>query len=232
MAKFFIDRPVFAWVLALIIVLGGHRDPAAADRAVPQYRAPIITVSTTYPGASAKTIEDTVVTPIEQELNGAPNLLYYESQSESSGLATINISFAPGSSSDLNSVEVQNRLKRVEARLPAEVRQQGVKVDKAGNNYMMFITVSSNPATRMRSSSATSCRRRSVDSIRRVPGVGAADLFGTEYAMRIWLDPAKLTGYNLTPLDVKAAVAEQNIQVAVGELGGTRRRLARSSTPR
>jgi multidrug efflux pump len=159
MAKFFIDRPVFAWVLALIIVLGGAAILQLPIAQYPNIAPPIITVSTTYPGASAKTIEDTVVTPIEQELNGAPNLLYYESQSESSGLATINISFAPGSSSDLNSVEVQNRLKRVEARLPAEVRQQGV-VDKAGNNYMMFITVSSNPATRMRSSSATSCRRR------------------------------------------------------------------------
>src|SRR5262249_49209756 len=144
MAKFFIDRPVFAWVLALIIVLGGML--AILQLPIAQYpniAPPIISVSTTYPGASAKTIEDTVVTPIEQELNAAPNLLYYESQSESSGLATINIAFAPGSSADLNSVEVQNRLKRVEARLPAEVRQQGVRVDKAGNNYMMFITVSS-----------------------------------------------------------------------------------------
>ena len=222
MAKFFIDRPVFAWVLALIIVLGGAL--AILQLPIAQYpniAPPIITVSTTYPGASAKTIEDTVVTPIEQELNGAPNLLYYESQSESSGLATINISFAPGSSSDLNSVEVQNRLKRVEARLPAEVRQQGVKVDKAGNNYMMFITVSSKSGNSDAIELGNFVSAQVVDSIRRVPGVGAADLFGTEYAMRIWLDPAKLTGYNLTPLDVKAAVAEQNIQVAVGELGGT-----------
>ena len=222
MAKFFIDRPVFAWVLALIIALGGVL--AILQLPIAQYpniAPPIITVSTTYPGASAKTIEDSVITPIEQELNGAPNLLYYESQSESSGLATINISFAPGSNADLNSVEVQNRLKRVEARLPAEVRQQGVRVDKAGNNYMMFITVSSKSGNSDAIELGNFVSAQVVDSIRRVPGVGAADLFGTEYAMRIWLDPAKLTGYNLTPLDVTAAVSEQNIQVAVGELGGT-----------
>ena len=222
MAKFFIDRPVFAWVLALIIVLGGVL--AILQLPIAQYpniAPPIISVSTTYPGASAKTIEDSVITPIEQELNGAPNLLYYESQSESSGLATINISFAPGSSADLNSVEVQNRLKRVEARLPAEVRQQGVKVDKAGNNYMMFITVSSKSGNSDAIELGNFVSAQVVDSIRRVPGVGAADLFGTEYAMRVWLDPAKLTGYNLTPLDVTAAVSEQNIQVAVGELGAT-----------
>jgi len=222
MAKFFIDRPVFAWVLALIIVLGGAL--AILQLPIAQYpniAPPIISVSTTYPGASAKTIEDTVVTPIEQELNGAPSLLYYESQSEASGLATINIAFAPGSNADLNSVEVQNRLKRVEARLPAEVRQQGVRVDKAGNNYMMFITVSSKSGNSDAIELGNFVSAQVVDSIRRVPGVGAADLFGTEYAMRIWLDPARLTGYNLTPLDVKAAVSEQNIQVAVGELGGT-----------
>ena len=222
MAKFFIDRPVFAWVLALIIVLGGML--AITQLPIAQYpniAPPIITVTTTYPGASAKTIEDSVITPIEQELNGAPNLLYYESQSESSGLATINISFAPGSNADLNSVEVQNRLKRVEARLPAEVRQQGVRVDKAGNNYMMFITVSSKSGKSDAIELGNFVSAQVVDSVRRVQGVGAADLFGTEYAMRIWLDPAKLTGYNLTPLDVTAAVSEQNIQVAVGELGGT-----------
>ena len=222
MAKFFIDRPVFAWVLALIIALGGLLSILQLPIAqYPNIAPPIITVTTTYPGASAKTIEDSVVTPIEQELNGAPNLLYYESQSESSGLATINISFAPGSNADLNSVEVQNRLKRVEARLPAEVRQQGVRVDKAGNNYMMFITVSSKSGKSDAIELGNFVSSQVVDSIRRVPGVGAADLFGTEYAMRIWLDPAKLTGYNLTPLDVTAAVSEQNIQVAVGELGGT-----------
>ncbi|MGO4306180.1 efflux RND transporter permease subunit [Cupriavidus sp. RAF12] len=222
MAKFFIDRPVFAWVLALIIALGGLL--AILQLPIAQYpniAPPIISVTTSYPGASAKTIEDSVVSVIEQELNGAPNLLYYESTSEASGLASINIAFAPGSNVDLNSVEVQNRLKRVEARLPAEVRQQGVKVDKAGNNYMMFITVSSKSGNSDAIALGNFVSAQVVDSIRRVPGVGSADLFGTEYAMRIWLDPAKLTGFNLTPLDVTAAVAEQNIQVAVGELGGT-----------
>ncbi|MBF6987678.1 MULTISPECIES: efflux RND transporter permease subunit [Cupriavidus] len=222
MAKFFIDRPVFAWVLALIIVLGGILSIMQLPIAqYPNIAPPTISVTATYPGASAKTLEDSVTSVIEQELNGAPNLLYYNSTSESTGLATITIAFAPGSNVDLNSVEVQNRLKRVEARLPAEVRQQGVRVDKAGNNYMMFLTVSSKSGTASAIQLGNYVSAQVIDSIRRVPGVGQADLFGTEYAMRIWLDPSKLTGYNLTPLDVTAAVSEQNVQVAVGELGGT-----------
>lgn len=222
MAKFFIDRPVFAWVLALIIVLGGLLSIVQLPIAqYPNIAPPTISVTATYPGASAKTLEDSVTSVIEQELNGAPNLLYYNSTSESSGLASITIAFAPGSNIDLNSVEVQNRLKRVEARLPAEVRQQGVRVDKAGNNYMMFLTITSKTGTADAIQLGNYISAQVIDSIRRVPGVGQADLFGTEYAMRIWLDPAKLTGYNLTPLDVTAAVGEQNIQVAVGELGGT-----------
>ncbi|WP_454736917.1 efflux RND transporter permease subunit [Cupriavidus necator] len=222
MAKFFIDRPVFAWVLALIIVLGGLLSIMQLPIAqYPNIAPPTISVTATYPGASAMTLEDSVTSVIEQELNGAPNLLYYNSTSESTGLATITIAFAPGSNVDLNSVEVQNRLKRVEARLPAEVRQQGVRVDKAGNNYMMFLTVSSKSGTASAIQLGNYVSAQVIDSIRRVPGVGQADLFGTEYAMRIWLDPAKLTGYNLTPLDVSNAVGEQNIQVAVGELGAT-----------
>ncbi|WP_354684763.1 efflux RND transporter permease subunit [Cupriavidus necator] len=222
MAKFFIDRPVFAWVLALIIVLGGLLSIMQLPIAqYPNIAPPTISVTATYPGASAKTLEDSVTSVIEQELNGAPNLLYYNSTSESTGLATITIAFAPGSNVDLNSVEVQNRLKRVEARLPAEVRQQGVRVDKAGNNYMMFLTVSSKSGTASAIQLGNYVSAQVIDSIRRVPGVGQADLFGTEYAMRIWLDPSKLTGYNLTPLDVSNAVSEQNVQVAVGELGAT-----------
>ncbi|CAG9182322.1 efflux RND transporter permease subunit [Cupriavidus respiraculi] len=222
MAKFFIDRPVFAWVIALIIVLGGilsiFQLPIAQ---YPNIAPPTISVSATYPGASAKTLEDSVTSVIEQELNGAPGLMYYTSTSESTGLATITIAFQPGSNVDLNSVEVQNRLKRVEARLPAEVRQQGVRVDKAGNNYMMFLTVTSKSGTATAIELGNYISANVIDSIRRVPGVGSADLFGTEYAMRIWLDPAKLTGFNLTPIDVTRAISEQNIQVAVGELGAT-----------
>lgn len=222
MAKFFIDRPVFAWVIALIIVLGGILSILNLPIAqYPNIAPPTISVSATYPGASAKTLEDSVTSVIEQELNGAPGLMYYQSTSESTGLATITIAFQPGSNVDLNSVEVQNRLKRVEARLPAEVRQQGVRVDKAGNNYMMFLTVTSKSGRATAIELGNYVSANVIDSIRRVPGVGQADLFGTEYAMRIWLDPAKLTGYNLTPLDVTNAISEQNVQVAVGELGAT-----------
>ncbi|MGY8526432.1 efflux RND transporter permease subunit [Paracidovorax citrulli] len=222
MAKFFIDRPVFAWVIALIIVLGGILSILSLPVAqYPNIAPPIISVTATYPGASAKTLEDSVTTVIEQELNGAPGLMYYNSTSESTGLATIQIAFQPGTNIDLNAVEVQNRLKRVEARLPEQVRQQGVQVQKAGNNYMMFLTVSSKSGAASAVELGNYVSASVLDSIRRVPGVGQADLFGTEYAMRIWLDPDKLIGFNLTPQDVTNAVAEQNVQVAVGELGGT-----------
>lgn len=222
MAKFFIDRPVFAWVIALIIVLGGLLSIKQLPIAqYPNIAPPTISVTATYPGASAKTLEDSVTSVIEQELNGAPGLVYYQSTSESTGTAAITIAFAPGTNVDLNSVEVQNRLKRVEARLPAEVRQQGVRVDKAGNNYMMFLTVSSKSGDTDAVTLGNYVSANVIDSVRRVPGVGSADLFGTEYAMRIWIDPTKLTGFNLTPADVTAAIAEQNVQVAVGELAGT-----------
>jgi multidrug efflux pump len=222
MAKFFIDRPVFAWVLALIIMLGGLLSIRSLPVAqYPNIAPPTVSITSTYAGASAKTVEDSITSVIEQELNGVPGLLYYNSTSESNGVSSITVAFQPGTNVDLASVEVQNRVKRVEARLPEEVRQQGVRVDKAGNNYMMFITLSSKSGDTSAITLGNYISSNVIDSIRRVPGVGQADMFGTEYAMRIWLDPAKLTGFNLTPLDVTNAISEQNVQVAVGELGGT-----------
>ena len=222
MAKFFIDRPVFAWVLALIIMLGGLLSIRSLPIAqYPNIAPPTVSITSTYPGASAKTVEDSITSVIEQELNGVPGLLYYNSTSESNGTSSITVAFQPGTNVDLAAVEVQNRVKRVEARLPEEVRQQGVRVDKAGNNYMMFITLSSKSGNSTAIDLGNYISSSVIDSIRRVPGVGQADMFGTEYAMRIWLDPAKLTGFNLTPVDVTNAISEQNVQVAVGELGGT-----------
>ncbi|MBI3285747.1 MAG: efflux RND transporter permease subunit [Burkholderiales bacterium] len=221
MPRFFIDRPVFAWVIALIIMLGG----LLAIRALPvaQYPSiapPTITVSATYAGASAKTLEDAVTTVIEQEMNGLDGLMYMSSSSESSGQADISISFQPGTDPNIAQVQVQNRLKRVESRLPDIVRQNGVQVDKTARNYLMFITMTSRDGSYDEFALGNYMAANLLDSLRRVKGVGQADLFGSEYAMRIWLDSARLTGLNLTPLDVTNAIREQNVQVTAGELGG------------
>ncbi|BCL75221.1 multidrug efflux RND transporter permease subunit [Jeongeupia sp. HS-3] len=220
MSRFFIDRPVFAWVIALIIILAGLL--ALRGLPVSQYpevAPPGLTISATYPGASAKLVEETVTALIEQEMNGLENLLYFDSASDSNGSATITLTFASGTDIDIASVEAQNRIKRVEARLPAEVRQQGVQVAKSRRNYLLFMTLYS-PDGALDSVALGSYASSAVlDSIRRVKGVGEATLFGTEYAMRVWLDPQKLAGYKMTPAEALAAVRAQNVQVATGELG-------------
>ncbi|MCC7006896.1 MAG: efflux RND transporter permease subunit [Ottowia sp.] len=220
MAKFFIDRPIFAWVVALIILLAG----ALAVRSLPiaQYPSiapPSIAVTASYPGASAKVLEDAVTTVVEQEMNGLDGLLYIESTSESSGLASITLTFTPDTDPNIAQVQVQNRLKRVEARLPDEVRQRGVQVDKAVRNFLMFVTLSSTDGHLDDIALGNYMAASMLDTIRRVPGVGTADLFGSEYAMRIWLDPSKLTSYELTPSDVTQAIRAQNVQVTSGDLG-------------
>ncbi|HEX6592375.1 MAG TPA: efflux RND transporter permease subunit, partial [Moraxellaceae bacterium] len=219
MAKFFVDRPVFAWVVALIIALAGLLSINGLPIAqYPSIAPPSIAVSATYPGASAQTLEDTVTAVIEQEMNGAEGLQYMYSTSESSGSATITLSFKPGTDIDIANVEVQNRLKRVESRMPAEVRAQGIRVDKAANNYLMFIILKSDGGL-TRTDLASYATASILDPIRRVEGVGDVTQFGAEYAMRIWVNPAKLTGLNLTPADVTAAIQDQNVQVAGGALG-------------
>jgi multidrug efflux pump len=220
MAQFFVDRPVFAWVVALIIVLAGLLSIKSLPIAqYPSIAPPSIAVSATYPGASAQTLEDTVTSVIEQEMNGAEGLQYMYSTSESSGAATITLSFKPGVDIDIANVEVQNRLKRVESRMPAEVRAQGIRVDKAANNFLMFIIIKSTDGTLSRTDLASYATASILDPIRRVDGVGDVTRFGAEYAMRIWVDPAKLTGLKLTPSDVTRAIQDQNVQVAGGALG-------------
>jgi multidrug efflux pump len=220
MAKFFIDRPVFAWVVALFILLAGGI--AVTKLPVAQYPTiapPAIVVTAIYPGATAKTLDESVTSLIEQELNGADGLLYMESQSEANGVATITATFVPGTSSDLAAVDVQNRLKRVEFRLPQAVTQQGVQVAKARANFLLFTTLSSTDGRLSPVALGDFLSRNVLNEIKRVPGVGTATLFGTERAMRIWLDPTKLVGYKLTPADVNAAIRGQNAQVASGTLG-------------
>lgn len=217
-AKFFIDRPVFAWVIAIVILLAG----SLAVRLLPisQYpevAPPALAITASYPGASAKVMEDTVVALIEQEMNGIENLLYMDSASEQ-GIGTINITFRTGTNLDIASVEAQNRIKRVEARLPDDVRRLGVTVTKTRRNYLLFFTLFSPDKSRERVDLASYAAANLLDPIRRVPGVGEAQLFGSEYSMRLWVYPEKLTNFKLTPGDVIQAVKAQNVQLAVGEI--------------
>ena len=220
MAKFFIDRPVFAWVIALFILLGGAlaitRLPVAQ---YPTIAPPSIVVTASYPGATAQVLDDAVTSIIEQEMNGADGLQYVESQSEANGQVTITVTFQPNINPDLAAVDVQNRIKRIEARLPQAVAQQGVQVNKARSNILMFVGLSSSDGKLDPTALGDYMARNVVNEIKRLPGVGQAQLFGTERAMRIWIDPAKLVGLKLTMADVAAAIRAQNAQVTSGTLG-------------
>jgi len=220
MAKFFIDRPVFAWVIALFILLGGAL--AITMLPVAQYPTiapPSIVVSAAYPGATAQVLDDAVTSVIEQEMNGADGLQYVESQSDSNGSVSITVTFQPGTNPDLAAVDVQNRIKRVESRLPQAVIQQGVQVNKARSNILMFVGAYSTDGSMDPTAIGDYLARNVLNEIKRLPGVGQAQLFGTERSMRVWVDPDKLTGYKLNMSDVTAAIRQQNVQVAGGTVG-------------
>lgn len=220
MARFFIDRPIFAWVIALfVLVLGGVSITQLPVSQYPPVAPPSIVVSAAYPGASAQTLEDSVLAVIEREMNGAPGLLYMESVAQADGSGNITLSFEPGTNADLAQVEVQNRLSRATPRLPSVVTQQGVRVDKSRSNFLLFAILSSkNPAIDP-IALGDYAARNVLPELQRVPGVGQAQLFGTERAMRIWVDPAKLQGYGLSMAEVTAAIRAQNAQVSAGAIG-------------
>ncbi len=220
MAKFFIDRPIFAWVIALfIIVMGAVSITQLPVSQYPPVAPPSIVISATYPGASAQTLEDSVLSVIEQEMNGSPGLIYMEAVAQANGTGQITLSFEPGSNADLAQVDVQNRLSRAAPRLPAAVTQQGVKVDKARSNFLLFAILSSDDPAWDPVALGDYASRSVLPEIQRLSGVGQAQLFGTERAMRIWIDPAKLLGLNLSAADVTAAIRAQNAQVSAGEIG-------------
>ncbi|HEY2927789.1 efflux RND transporter permease subunit, partial [Piscinibacter sp.] len=220
MAKFFIDRPIFAWVIALfIIVLGGVAVTRLPVAQYPSVAPPSIVVTAFYPGASAQTLEDSVISVIEQEMNGSPGLIYMESVSQANGSGSITLSFEPGSSPELAQVDVQNRLSRASPRLPQAVTQQGVRVDKARANFLLFTILSSDDPAFNPVALGDYASRNVLPEIQRIPGVGQAQLFGTERAMRIWIDPAKLVGFNLAAADVNNAIRAQNAQVSSGTIG-------------
>jgi len=220
MARFFIDRPVFAWVVSILIALMGII--AITKLPVAQYPAvapPSISITANYAGASAETLTDTVTSVIEQQLNGIDNLLYMSSASDANGQAVITLYFQPGTNPDVAQVQVQNKVQLATPSLPATVQQQGVVVAKATRNFMMFIALSTDDGSMDAISLGNYLSASVLDPIRRVQGVGEVIQFGTQYAMRIWLDPDKLVSYNLTPGDISTAIQAQNTQVPVGQIG-------------
>ena len=220
MARFFIDRPIFAWVIALfIMVLGGVAITQLPIAQYPAVAPPSIVITTAYPGASAQTLEDSVISVIEREMNGSPGLIYMESLSQANGSGTITLSFESGTNADLAQVDVQNRLGRATPRLPQSVVQQGVRVDKSRANFLMFIILSSDDPKLDPIALGDYASRTVLPEIQRIKGVGTAQLFGTEKAMRIWIDPAKLVSFNLSATDVNTAISTQNAQVSSGTIG-------------
>ena len=220
MAQFFIHRPIFAWVIALfILVIGSVSITQLPIAQYPPVAPPSIVVNVGYPGASAQTLENSVIAVIEREMNGSPGLAYYESVAQADGTGSITLSFEPGTNPDLAQVDVQNRLGRATPRLPQAVVQQGVRVDKANPNFLLFITLASEGGKLDPVALGDYAARNVQPEMQRVPGVGQATLFGTERAMRIWIDPAKLVGYRLSAADVNTAIATQNAQVSSGTIG-------------
>ena len=226
MPGFFIDRPIFAWVVAFFICLiGVIAIPQLPIAQYPIIAPPSISISTSYPGASPENLYNSVTRLIEEELNGASGILNFESTSDSLGQVEIVANFVPGTDSNLASVEVQNRIKRVEARLPRSVIQQGILVEEASSAVLQIVTLKSTDKTLDEVGLGDFMIRNVLGEIRRIPGVGRATLFSTERSLRVWVDPAKLVGYGLNADDVTKAIAAQNAQVASGSIG------AEPSTP-
>ena len=220
MAQFFIDRPIFAWVIALfIVVLGGVAITQLPIAQYPTVAPPAIVINVGYPGASAQSLENSVISIIEREMNGANGLIYIESVAQADGSGSITLSFETGTNPELAQVDVQNRLSRATPRLPAAVTQQGVRVDKARPNFLLFTILSSDNPGIDPIALGDYASRNVVPELQRLPGVGQAQLFGTERAMRIWIDPTKLVGFNLSTANVAQAIQTQNAQVSSGTIG-------------
>jgi len=222
MPQFFINRPIFAWVVALFIIVAGAVSVTQLPIAqYPTIAPPTIVLQATYPGASAQTVNDTVLSVIETQLNGAQGLVYMESVAQANGTGTITISFSPETNPDMAQVDVQNRLSRAAPRLPAAVNQIGVTVDKARSNILLMVMLSTtDPGTSVTDLTDYAVRNIQPELLR-VRGIGQVNVYGAERAIRIWVEPAKLQSYQLSTTDVQAAIAAQNAQVAGGNLGDT-----------
>jgi len=222
MARFFIDRPIFAWVIAIVIMLAGSlaviRLPIAQ---YPEIAPPEVKITTKYPGASAKTIEDSVTQIIEQNMTGLDHFIYMKAESSNAGNVTITLTFEAGTDPDIAQVQVQNKLQQALSLLPQEVQREGVQVTKSNSTFLMVVSLISTDSSMDQIDLNDFMVSTLRDPLSRTPGVGSITIFGTQYSMRIWLDPHKLNSYQLTPLDVRTAIQAQNNQVAVGNLGGT-----------
>ncbi|WP_413733573.1 efflux RND transporter permease subunit [Sodalis sp. RH21] len=243
-SRFFVRRPVFAWVIAILIVLAGVM--ALREMAVGQYpdvAPPTVKISATYTGASAETLENSVTQVIEQELTGLDGLLYFSSTSSSDGTVSINVTFAQGTDANIAQVQVQNKVQQAEARLPTEVTAQGVTVEKSQTSFLLIMALYDTLDKHSGTDIADWLVSNIQDPLARVQGVGDVQVFGSEYAMRIWLDPAKLASYSLMPSDIETAIEAQNTQVSAGKVGAppssdaqqltaTVRTMSRLKTPR
>jgi HAE1 family hydrophobic/amphiphilic exporter-1/multidrug efflux pump len=221
MARFFIDRPIFAWVISIIVMMAGALSILFLP--VAQYPAiapPTISVAASYPGASARTLEDTVTQVIEQRMNGLDHLRYMGSSSDSAGNAQVTLTFDAGTDPDIAQVQVQNKLQLALPRLPQEVQRQGVRVTKTGTTFLLLIGLVSRDGSMTRNDISDYAFSTLQDQLSRLPGVGEVTVFGSAYAMRVWLNPDRLLKYQLTPADVSNAIQAQNAQISAGQLGG------------
>ncbi|MBJ6978970.1 efflux RND transporter permease subunit [Luteimonas sp. MC1895] len=222
MARFFIDRPIFAWVIAIIIMLAGALSITSLPVSMyPTVAPPSVEIRAMYPGASAQVLEDSVTQVIEQNMKGLDGLMYFSAQSSSNGFATVTLTFESGTDADIAQVQVQNKLQLAMPLLPQEVQRQGINVSKSTSSFLAVIGFVSEDGSMDRNDIADYVGANVVDPLSRVAGVGNIQVFGSKYAMRIWLDPGKLHTYALSIPEVTAAIRAQNAQVAIGQLGGT-----------
>src|SRR6201986_3255137 len=220
-SQFFIERPVFAWVIAIVIALMGVL--AINVLPVTQYPTiapPAVSITATYPGADAQTVENSVTQVIEQQLTGVDNLLYFSSSSSSNGQVSITVTFAAGTNPAIAQVQVQNKVQQALPILPTEVQQQGVVVQKSQSSFLLVVALYDDSGRYTNIDISDFISSKLQDPLSRVSGVGQIQVFGAPYAMRVWLDPYKLNSYALTPTDVFTAIQAQNVQVSAGELGG------------
>ncbi len=220
MPQFFIERPIFAWVIAIFIVLAGViAIPQLPVSRFPTIAPPSVSIYATYTGATPQTINDSIVSPIERELSSVKNLLYFESTADTSGSANITATFKPGTDAELAQVDVQNRLKAVEPRLPEAVRRAGLTVESASSGFLMIVTLGSKDGRYDALALGDYISRNVAEELKRIPGVGRVQSFGSEKAMRVWIDPVKLVSYSLSPAQIVQAIQSQNVQIAPGRVG-------------
>ncbi|MBG6071165.1 multidrug efflux pump subunit AcrB [Polaromonas sp. CG_9.7] len=220
MAHFFINRPIFAWVLAIVIMLAGALSISTLPvEQYPDIAPPRVSINANYNGASAEAVENSVTQVIEQQLTGLDNLLYMESSSDASGRSRTTLTFNPDTNTDVAQVQVQNKLQQALSRLPEAVQNSGVSVTKGGSEYFMVISFSSADPSITQVDIGDYLTSNLVDVLGRIDGIGDVRMFGTNYSMRIWLDPARLEKFALMPSDVRVAINAQNAQVSAGQLG-------------